>query len=98
MIGDSRINFVVFTGSVDGGRQIEHAAAGRFIGVGTELGGKDPSYVRTDADLAYSIAENVDGVFSTAVSRVVQSNEFMRTQMSTTSSLMVSLPRRSLMY
>lgn len=63
MIGDSRINFVVFTGSVDGGRQIEHAAAGRFIGVGTELGGKDPSYVRADADLAYSIAENVDGVF-----------------------------------
>ena len=34
------------------------AAAGRFIGVGTELGGKDPSYVRADADLELAIAEN----------------------------------------
>lgn len=63
MIGDSRINFVVFTGSVNGGAAMERAAAGRFIGVGTELGGKDPSYVRADADLALAIAENVDGAF-----------------------------------
>jgi acyl-CoA reductase-like NAD-dependent aldehyde dehydrogenase len=42
---------------------MERAAAGRFIGVGTELGGKDPSYVRHDADLALAIAENVDGAF-----------------------------------
>ena len=63
MISDRRVNAVVFTGSVEGGRHMEQAAAGRFIGVGTELGGKDPSYVRTDADLAYSIAENVDGAF-----------------------------------
>ncbi len=63
MIGDARINFVVFTGSVGGGREIERAAAGRFIGVGTELGGKDPSYVCADADLKFSIAENVDGSF-----------------------------------
>lgn len=63
MISDRRVNAVVFTGSVEGGRRMEQAAAGRFIGVGTELGGKDPSYVRTDADLAYSIAENVDGAF-----------------------------------
>ena len=63
MIGDSRINFVVFTGSVNGGAAMERAAAGRFIGVGTELGGKDPSYVRSDADLSLAIAENVDGAF-----------------------------------
>ena len=63
MIGDSRINFVVFTGSVQGGAAMEQAAAGRFIGVGTELGGKDPSYVRADCDLALAIAENVDGAF-----------------------------------
>jgi acyl-CoA reductase-like NAD-dependent aldehyde dehydrogenase len=63
MIGDARINFVVFTGSVNGGAAMERAAAGRFIGVGTELGGKDPSYVRPDADIAYAIAENVDGAF-----------------------------------
>ena len=63
MIGDARINFVVFTGSVNGGAAMERAAAGRFIGVGTELGGKDPSYVRADADIAYAIGENVDGAF-----------------------------------
>jgi len=63
MIHDPRVNFVVFTGSVEGGRIMERSAAGRFIGVGTELGGKDPSYIRADADLAYAIAENVDGAF-----------------------------------
>ncbi len=63
MIADPRINFVVFTGSVNGGAAMERAAAGRFIGVGTELGGKDPSYVRADADLALAVAENVDGAF-----------------------------------
>jgi len=63
MIQDPRINFVVFTGSVQGGAAMERAAAGRFIGVGTELGGKDPSYVRHDADMALAISENVDGAF-----------------------------------
>ena len=63
MIQDPRINFVVFTGSVQGGAAMERAAAGRFIGVGTELGGKDPSYVRHDADMALAISENVDGTF-----------------------------------
>jgi len=63
MIQDPRINFVVFTGSVQGGAAMERAAAGRFIGIGTELGGKDPSYVRHDADMALAISENVDGSF-----------------------------------
>jgi acyl-CoA reductase-like NAD-dependent aldehyde dehydrogenase len=63
MISDPRISFVVFTGSVNGGAAMERAAVGRFIGVGTELGGKDPSYVRADADIAYAIGENVDGAF-----------------------------------
>ena len=63
MIQDPRINFVVFTGSVQGGAAMERAATGRFIGVGTELGGKDPSYVRHDADMALAISENVDGAF-----------------------------------
>ncbi|KAI0687822.1 succinate semialdehyde dehydrogenase [Cytidiella melzeri] len=32
-------------------------------GVGLELGGKDPAYVRSDADLDYTVAELVDGAF-----------------------------------
>jgi acyl-CoA reductase-like NAD-dependent aldehyde dehydrogenase len=57
------INGVAFTGSVAGGVQIEEAAAGRFIPVGLELGGKDPAYVRGDAKLDHAIANVVDGAF-----------------------------------
>jgi acyl-CoA reductase-like NAD-dependent aldehyde dehydrogenase len=63
MIADPRIDFVVFTGSVEGGHTIQRRAGERFIGTGLELGGKDPSYVRPDCDLAYTIGENVDGSF-----------------------------------
>jgi acyl-CoA reductase-like NAD-dependent aldehyde dehydrogenase len=63
MIADPRVDFVVFTGSVAGGHAIQRQAGERFIGTGLELGGKDPSYVRPDCDLAYTIAENVDGSF-----------------------------------
>jgi acyl-CoA reductase-like NAD-dependent aldehyde dehydrogenase len=28
---------------------------------GSKLGGKDPAYVRSDADLGYTVAELVDG-------------------------------------
>ena len=63
MIRDERVGFVVFTGSVDGGHSIQRTAGERFIGTGMELGGKDPSYVRADCDLAYAIGENVDGAF-----------------------------------
>ncbi len=66
MIADPRIGFVAFTGSVEGGHAIQAAAATRFIGTGLELGGKDPSYVRHDADVALAIAENVDGAFFNA--------------------------------
>ena len=54
---------VAFTGSVAGGAAVERAAAGRFIGVGLELGGKDPAYVRADADLAHAVENLVDGAF-----------------------------------
>jgi acyl-CoA reductase-like NAD-dependent aldehyde dehydrogenase len=66
MIDDPRVGFVAFTGSVDGGHAIQRAARERFIGTGLELGGKDPSYVRADADVDLAIAENVDGAFFNA--------------------------------
>jgi acyl-CoA reductase-like NAD-dependent aldehyde dehydrogenase len=56
-------DMVCFTGSVPGGRAIEQAVAGRFIGVGLELGGKDPAYVRADADVGHAIENLVDGAF-----------------------------------
>ena len=66
MIGDRRINFVSFTGSVEGGCAVQHAAAQQFIGTNLELGGKDPAYVRPDAPLEPTIANLVDGAYFNA--------------------------------
>lgn len=63
VIGDPRIGYVAFTGSVAGGRAVQQAAAGRFIATGLELGGKDPAYVRADADLDHAVENIVDGAF-----------------------------------
>jgi len=63
LIQDDRIDYVSFTGSVPGGHAITKALSGRFIGAGMELGGKDPAYVRADADLAFSVENLVDGAF-----------------------------------
>lgn len=63
LIRSPQINAVAFTGSVAGGAMVERAAAGRFISVGLELGGKDPAYVRADADLEHAVETVVDGAF-----------------------------------
>lgn len=57
------VDFVAFTGSVRGGEAIEAAAAGKFLPVSLELGGKDPAYVRADADIDFAVASLVDGAF-----------------------------------
>lgn len=63
LIASGHVQQVNFTGSVEGGRLMESAAAGHFIGVGLELGGKDPAYVRADANLAHAVENLVDGSF-----------------------------------
>jgi len=63
IVGDPRVDFVAFTGSVQGGHAIQHAAAARFVGTGLELGGCDPAYVRQDADLAHAVENLVDDAF-----------------------------------
>ena len=63
VIRDARVDFVAFTGSVAGGHAVQRAAAERFIGVGLELGGCDPVYVRHDADLPHAIENIVDGAY-----------------------------------
>lgn len=61
LIGKRAVDFVNFTGSVGGGQAMERAAAGTFIPVSTELGGKDPGYVRADADLERAVDTLMDG-------------------------------------
>lgn len=63
LLASGSIDHVNFTGSVRGGKDIERAAAGSFASIGLELGGKDPAYVRADADLAYAVENLVDGAF-----------------------------------
>ncbi|PWL17248.1 aldehyde dehydrogenase [Falsochrobactrum shanghaiense] len=63
LLASGQIDHVNFTGSVNGGRAIEKAAAGTFMTLGLELGGKDPAYVLPDANLDNTIANLVDGAF-----------------------------------
>jgi acyl-CoA reductase-like NAD-dependent aldehyde dehydrogenase len=66
LMGDSRVANVCFTGSVSGGRAVVAATAAGFATAGLELGGKDPAYVRADADLAQAIETLTDGAFYNA--------------------------------
>ncbi|AWM88189.1 aldehyde dehydrogenase family protein [Microvirga sp. 17 mud 1-3] len=63
ILGGGLVDHCNFTGSVAGGRAIERAAAGSFTSLGLELGGKDPAYVREDADIGHAIENLVDGAF-----------------------------------
>lgn len=63
IIASGQVQQVNFTGSVAGGQAMQAAAAGHFLGLGLELGGKDPAYVRTDADLSYAVENLVDGSY-----------------------------------
>lgn len=60
LIAGRAFDFVNFTGSVSGGQAMERAAAGTFTAVSTELGGKDPGYVRADADLDAAVDTLID--------------------------------------
>jgi acyl-CoA reductase-like NAD-dependent aldehyde dehydrogenase len=63
LIASKSVDHVSFTGSVEGGKAMERAAAGTFTTLGLELGGKDPAYVRADADFDYAVENLVDGAF-----------------------------------
>ncbi|NIX78137.1 aldehyde dehydrogenase family protein [Microvirga terricola] len=63
ILGQGLVNHCNFTGSVSGGKAIERAAAGSFTSLGLELGGKDPAYVRADANVENAIENLVDGAF-----------------------------------
>lgn len=57
------VNYLCFIGSSSSGLMVEQIELGRCIGVGLELSGVDPAYVRADADLDKTVAAVVDGAF-----------------------------------
>jgi acyl-CoA reductase-like NAD-dependent aldehyde dehydrogenase len=63
LMADPRVDYVNFTGSVKGGHAVQKAISGKFIVAGLELGGKDPAYVRADADVHNAVENLVDGAF-----------------------------------
>ncbi|MEP6884662.1 MAG: aldehyde dehydrogenase family protein [Gammaproteobacteria bacterium] len=66
LISDARVAGYCFTGSVSGGRAVVAAAAAGLAASGLELGGKDPAYVRADANLGHAIETLTDGAFFNA--------------------------------
>ena len=65
-IKDKRIGNVTFTGSVQGGYQIQNSCRDRLINTTLELGGKDAAYVHYDCDLNMSAESLVDGALYNA--------------------------------
>lgn len=63
ILEEGLVDRVNFTGSVASGRTVQQSAAATFGGIGLELGGKDPAYVRADADIEYTASQLVDGAF-----------------------------------
>lgn len=58
---DERVDAIAFTGSVAGGRAVQMAARARFVGVGLELGGKDPAYLAADVDMDFALENVIEG-------------------------------------
>jgi acyl-CoA reductase-like NAD-dependent aldehyde dehydrogenase len=57
------VDFISFTGSVEGGRQVYQEASKQLLDMGLELGGKDPAFVCEDCDFQFTVENLVDGAF-----------------------------------
>jgi acyl-CoA reductase-like NAD-dependent aldehyde dehydrogenase len=63
---ESKIDKLIFTGSVATGKKVAQAAAARLLPVVLELGGKDPMIVLADADVNVASSAAVWGAFMNA--------------------------------
>ncbi|PCJ59725.1 MAG: aldehyde dehydrogenase [Planctomycetota bacterium] len=61
LITEEKIDHVIFTGSVGGGRKIYESVSKTFMDCQLELGGKDGAYIAADADLDHAAGSMVDG-------------------------------------
>jgi acyl-CoA reductase-like NAD-dependent aldehyde dehydrogenase len=66
LIEKRAVDFISFTGSVEGGREVYRQASGQLLDMGLELGGKDPALVCEDANFNFAVANLVDGAFYNA--------------------------------
>lgn len=66
LIARRAVDFISFTGSVEGGRQVYREASAQLLDMGLELGGKDPALVCEDANFDFAVTNLVDGAFYNA--------------------------------
>lgn len=66
LIETRAVDFISFTGSVEGGRQVYQEASKQLLDMGLELGGKDPAFVCEDCDFEFTVENLVDGAFYNA--------------------------------
>jgi acyl-CoA reductase-like NAD-dependent aldehyde dehydrogenase len=66
LIAQRAVDFIAFTGSVEGGREVYRQASAQLLDMGLELGGKDPALVCEDANFDFAVANLVDGAFYNA--------------------------------
>jgi aldehyde dehydrogenase (NAD+) len=66
LTGHDDIDHISFTGSVEVGRIIAHAAANRVIPATMELGGKSPNIVFADADLERTLPGVINAILQNA--------------------------------
>lgn len=66
LVAAGTFNAVNFIGSVAGGKRVHAAAGGTMTSVHLELGGKDPAYIRADADIEKLVGDIAEGCFSNA--------------------------------
>ena len=64
LCGHPKVRAISFTGSTRVGREIAAQAAGTFVKVSLEMGGKNPTVIFADADLEVAIPETVRAAFS----------------------------------
>ncbi len=57
------VDYLCFIGSSGSGLMVEQIELGRCIGVGLELSGVDPAYVRADADMEKTVDAVLEGAF-----------------------------------
>jgi acyl-CoA reductase-like NAD-dependent aldehyde dehydrogenase len=66
LITQRAVDYISFTGSVEGGREVYRQASAQLLDMGLELGGKDPALVCEDANFDFAVANLVDGAFYNA--------------------------------
>ncbi len=84
VVGETVVNHrdvagVSFTGSVETGRRVALACAGRLAKVQLEMGGKNPLVVLDDADLATAVECAVNGAFFSTGQRCTASSRLIVT-------------------